>query len=68
MKQQYTVTGMTCGHCLKSVREALAPFAAKVEVTLDPPHATIEGEAEVPLEQLNRALSAAGRYRLEPLA
>jgi copper chaperone len=68
MKQTYTVTGLTCGHCVKSVREALAAVASDVEVTLDPPNASFTSAAPIPLEQLNRIVAAAGRYRLEPVA
>jgi len=68
MKQSYSVTGLTCGHCVKSVREALATVASEVEVTLAPPSASFTSEAPIPLEQLNRVVAAAGRYRLEPIA
>ena len=68
MKQTYTVNGLTCGHCVKSVREALAAVASDVEVTLDPPSASFTSAAPIPLERLNRIVAAAGRYRLEPVA
>jgi copper chaperone CopZ len=68
MKQTYSVTGLTCGHCVKSVREALGTVAREVEVTLEPPRASFTSDAPISLEQLNRVVGAAGRYRLEPLA
>jgi copper chaperone CopZ len=68
MKQTYAVTGLSCGHCVKSVREALATVARDVEVTLEPPVASFHSDTPIPLEQLNRVVAGAGRYRLEPLA
>jgi len=68
MKQTYAVTGLTCGHCVKSVREALATVARDVEVTLEPPVASFTSDAPIALDQLNRVVAAAGRYRLEPFA
>jgi copper chaperone len=68
MKQTYSVAGLSCGHCVKSVKEALGTVAREVEVTLDPPRASFTTDAPIALEQLNRVVAAAGRYRLEPLA
>jgi len=43
-----TITGMTCGHCVKHTQEALEAVAGvdKVTVTLDPGQASIQGSAE----------------------
>jgi copper chaperone CopZ len=68
MKQTYAVAGLTCGHCVRSVKEALATVAGEVEVTLEPPRASFTSEAPIALEQLNRVVAGAGRYRLEPLS
>ena len=40
-----TLRGMTCGHCVKSVTEALGVVAGvtEVDVTLDPPRAVVRG-------------------------
>lgn len=60
---KYTVTGMTCGGCLARVQAALAKFADKAEVTLDPPQATLTGSyADIAL--LNEALANIGHYQL----
>jgi copper chaperone CopZ len=42
------IKGMTCGHCVASVKKALEgiPRVDKVDVTLHPGEATIEGSAE----------------------
>lgn len=39
-----TVSGMSCGGCVKSVTQVLQalPGVAQAEVTLDPPHATVD--------------------------
>ena len=39
----YTIKGMNCGHCVKSVQSALEkiPGVDAVAVTLDPPEASI---------------------------
>jgi copper chaperone CopZ len=65
MKQTYAVAGLSCGHCVESVRKALSTIASDVVVTLDPPLASFESETVLPLEQMNRVVAAAGRYRLE---
>ncbi|MGW0172809.1 heavy-metal-associated domain-containing protein [Rhodococcus sp. NPDC003322] len=33
----YTVTGMTCGHCASSVREEVAKLDGVTEITVDVP-------------------------------
>lgn len=42
------IKGMTCGHCVASVKIALEsiPGVDKVDVTLHPGEATIEGSAD----------------------
>lgn len=49
MAHELTIEGMSCGHCVMSVREALSkvPGVTKADVTLDPSklgHAHVEGE------------------------
>jgi len=43
-----TITGMTCGHCVKHTQEALEAVAGvdKVTVTLEPGQASVQGSAE----------------------
>ena len=60
MKKEYNVQGMSCGHCRKSVENALnAIEGVNATVTLEPPVATVEftGEA-LPLEALQKAISS----------
>ena len=60
---KYNVTGMTCGGCVNRVKTTLADFAESVEVTLEPPQATLIN-LEADLGELNAALSLVGNYKL----
>jgi len=61
---QLKITGMTCGHCVKSVKEALAavPGVDEVEVELQEGSANISGSAN--LEALLAAVREEG-YTVE---
>lgn len=55
------VTGMTCGHCVGHVREALAALpGVSAEVDLDAGRATVSHPASVPVEDLLAAVDEAG--------
>jgi copper chaperone CopZ len=67
----YHLTGLHCGSCVRKVTEALQPFAREVKVTLDPMQAVLSGEAAsansaAHLAALQQAISAAGKYIIEP--
>ena len=55
------IRGMTCGHCVKAVTEALVATdgVESAAVTLDPPRAEIQG-AEARQGALLRAVAEAG--------
>jgi copper chaperone CopZ len=57
------IKGMSCGHCVKRVQQALAatPGVAKATVTLEPAQARVEfdDQAATP-EQLAAAVTTAG--------
>ncbi|WP_144794216.1 heavy-metal-associated domain-containing protein [Corynebacterium singulare] len=59
--KNYTVTGMTCGHCEMSVKEEVGEIAGVTEVTAD--HATgavsVSGEGFTD-EQVAAAVAEAG--------
>ena len=59
--KNYTVTGMTCGHCEMSVKEEVGEIAGVTEVTAD--HATgavsVSGEGFTD-EQVAAAIAEAG--------
>ncbi|HJW08765.1 MAG TPA: cation transporter [Holophagaceae bacterium] len=61
------ITGMTCGHCARSVTEALqaVPGVVKAEVSLPKGEARVEGAAE--LGALIAAVKEEG-YGAEPLS
>jgi len=48
MTTELTVTGMTCGHCEKAVRDALqnVPGVQTVQVDRTAGHATVTGDAD----------------------
>ncbi|AXF86713.1 Copper-transporting P-type ATPase [Ephemeroptericola cinctiostellae] len=58
MNQTYTVSGMTCQHCVARVQTALSSVAgvSNVNVSLMPPRATVEGE-HIDLSALAAALA-----------
>ncbi|HAF00907.1 MAG TPA: copper resistance protein CopZ [Methylophilaceae bacterium] len=59
----YQVAGLHCGGCVSQVKNALFHFADTVQVTLDPPQATLINP-KVDLSSLNRVLSKIGNYTL----
>jgi copper chaperone CopZ len=67
----YQLTGLHCGSCVRKVTVALQPFAREVNVTLDPMQAVLAGEtvsvnSEAHLAALQKAVSTAGNYIIEP--
>jgi copper chaperone CopZ len=58
----YTVQGMTCGHCVASVTDALTqlPGVRGVNVDLDRGQATITSDAELDTEAVRAAIDDAG--------
>ena len=60
----YTVSGMTCGHCASHVTEEIQAIAGVEDVTV-----TVEGGAmsitsatEIPFAQIQEAVAEAGNY------
>ena len=69
MNTTVTVTGMTCGHCVSSVKEELAevPGVTSVDVELNaggPSPVTIHSSRELPPEEISAAVAEAG-YTVE---
>jgi len=65
----YSVTGMTCVHCVRAVTDELTriPGVAGVKVDLVPAGAsvvTVSSDAPVPEEAISAALDEAGDYRI----
>ena len=61
----YTVTGMTCGHCVASVREEIGeiPGVTGVDVTLDTGAVRVTSDREIDRSQIAAAVAEAG-YQL----
>ena len=68
MKQIYKIEGMHCHSCVAKIKSALQPLASELEVSLQPPQATLILKEPVSLAILNSKLAAVGDYRLAPVA
>jgi copper chaperone CopZ len=61
MKKQIGIEGMSCGHCVKHVEEALKEIgAAKVEVNLQGKYAIAEADIEIEDAKIKEAIEEAG--------
>ncbi|XVQ89491.1 heavy-metal-associated domain-containing protein [Microbispora siamensis] len=58
----YTVTGMTCGHCVSSVKEEVGevPGVTGIEVDLATGLVTVEIDSPVDAAQIRAAVEEAG--------
>ncbi|GAA1958009.1 heavy-metal-associated domain-containing protein [Kitasatospora viridis] len=58
----YTVTGMSCGHCEKSVSSELSSLAGVLDVAADAKAGTVTVSSEQPLEEsaVRAAIDEAG--------
>jgi copper chaperone CopZ len=61
----YTVTGMTCGHCVASVTEELTEIGGVTDVAVDLPTGAVTVTSDRPLDraQVRTAVEEAG-YQL----
>jgi copper chaperone len=61
----YTVTGMTCGHCVSSVTEEVGQIngVQDVRVDLATGHVTVTSDREISQDEVRLAVTEAG-YRL----
>lgn len=59
---QFSIQGMHCGGCVNKITKALTPLADKVEVTLNPPAATLINTSAT-LAQINKVLVQTGDYK-----
>ncbi|MEX3505492.1 heavy-metal-associated domain-containing protein [Corynebacterium sp. LK2510] len=59
--QQFTVEGMTCGHCAMSVKEEISEIAGVTDVTVDHTTGAVEVTGEgFTTEQVAAAVTEAG--------
>jgi copper chaperone len=58
----YTVTGMTCGHCVSSVTEEISQIGGveKVDVELDSGKVTVTSDQPVAEDDVRAAVTDAG--------
>ena len=60
MNQTFNVQGMTCGHCERSVTEALKAVDPAAEVKIDRAAGKVEVQSEQPREALAQAIAEEG--------
>ena len=60
--ETYTVTGMTCGHCVSSVTEEVSelPGVSDVQVDLASGRVTVTADAPVGADKVRAAVEEAG--------
>lgn len=62
MKKKILIEGMSCGHCVKHVKEALSELkgVTSVDVNLDGKYAILEANVDVKDEEIKFAVDDAG--------
>lgn len=60
MNQNFTVTGMTCGHCEKAVTRALKQVDPQADVRIDREKNLVQVESSQPREVLAAAIAEEG--------
>lgn len=60
MNQQFTVTGMTCGHCEKAVTQAIKSVDPQAQVRIDRSHNQVEVESNQAREAIAQAIREEG--------
>jgi copper chaperone CopZ len=69
MKKNYELSGMSCGGCVNSVKNALLklPEILEAEVGLNPQRAILTMNKTVDVAELQAQLSNAGHYSIKEL-
>jgi copper chaperone len=62
----FTVTGMTCQHCVASVTEEVSELAGVTEVDVDLAAGRLHVVGDVTPEQVQAAVAEAGSYTAQP--
>lgn len=60
MEQQFTVRGMSCGHCVRAVTTALQEADPAAVVQVDLSHKSVVVRSETDRAKLGEAITAAG--------
>ena len=66
MQQAFKIEGMHCNGCVARVTKALQSIADDVQVTLEPPRATLESADPLSLDEVKAAVKKAGDYVVTP--
>ena len=68
MESTYTVTGMTCGHCVAHVTEEVSGVegVTDVQVTLEGGRMIVTSVSPIDLAKVKEAVSEAGEYEVVP--
>ena len=56
MKQIFSVSGMTCGHCVRAVTQAIQQLAPQAEVEVDLISGRVEVQSHEPRDALAQAI------------
>ena len=62
----FTVTGMTCQHCVASVTEEVSELAGVTEVDVDLATGRLHVVGDVSADQVQAAVAEAGSYTAQP--
>lgn len=60
MNQTFTVQGMSCGHCERSVTSAIKQLDPKAEVRIDRPQNRVDVDSEQPRDKIAAAIREEG--------
>lgn len=60
MNQTFTVTGMTCGHCEKSVTQAIKTLDPQAQVVIDRSQNRVDVQSEQARETIAAAIAEEG--------
>jgi copper chaperone len=62
----FTVTGMTCQHCVASVTEEVTELPGVTDVDVDLSTGRLHVSGDVTAEQVQAAVAGAGSYTAQP--
>lgn len=60
MDQVFNVSGMTCGHCERSVTQAIKQLDPKAEIVIDRPAGTVQVRSEQARANIAQAIAQEG--------
>jgi copper chaperone len=64
--QDFTISGMTCQHCVASVTEEVTELPGVTEVDVDLASGRLHVVGDVTAEQVQAAVAEAGSYTAQP--